>query len=145
MEASLGSLGIVTGYLYKGNIMNSYSCNNTVNKKTTHNGGISGYAQNSTITNCYTYANQNVKGQVIGTGEKANALNCYCEQKPVINDDKDCTTKGNYRYTSSFTATSNNTPIYQLLNQWVESQETNSSIYLHWKADSTLPAVFVTP
>ena len=145
LEASLGSLGIITGYLYEGNIKNSYSCNNTVNQKTAHNGGICGYAQNSTITNCYTYVNQNVKGQVIGTGEKSNALNCYCDLGPVIYDNTNCTNKGNYKYTTNFTATSNNTPIYQLLNQWIESQETNPSIYIQWKADSTLPAVFVTP
>ena len=145
LEASLGSLGIISGYLYEGNIMNCYSCNNTVNKKTTHNGGISGYAQNSTITNCYTYVNKNVYGQIIGRGEISNALNCYCDLGPVIYDEKDCTTKGNYKYTTNFTATSNNIPIYQLLNQWIESQETNSSIYIHWKAGSTFPAVFVTP
>ena len=145
LEASLGSLGIITGCLYEGNIKNSYSCNNTVNQKTAHNGGICGYAQNSTITNCYTYVNQNVKGQVIGTGEKSNALNCYCDLGPVIYDNNNCTNKGNYKYTTNFTATSNNTPIYQLLNQWIESQETSPSIYIQWKADSTLPAVFVTP
>ena len=145
LEASLGSLGIITGYLHEGNVTNSYSCNNTVNQKTAHNGGICGYAQNSTITNCYTYVNQNVKGQVIGTGEKSNVLNCYCDLGPVIYDKNNCTNTGNYKYTTNFTATSNNTPIYQLLNQWIESQETTPSIYIHWKADSTLPAVFVTP
>lgn len=144
LGASLGSLGIITGYLNEGNIMNSYSCNNTVNKKTTHNGGICGYAQNGTLRNCYIYSNQNVKGQFIGTGKKASILNCYCDQTPLINDNiGDCTYDKNYKYTTNFTATSSNTPIYQLLNQWIESQDTETSTFIRWQADSTLPAVFV--
>ena len=146
LEASLGSLGIITGYLYGGNVINNYSCNNIVNNKTTHIGGICGYAQNGTLTNCYVYSNDNVKGHIIGTGDHATIKNSYCDQLPFINKNAGgCTFGGNYQYTTSFTATSNNTPIYQLLNQWIESQETNPSIYIHWKADSVLPAVFVTP
>lgn len=146
LEASLGSLGIITGYLYGGNVINNYSCNNIVNNKTTHNGGICGYAQNGTLTNCYVYSNDNVKGHIIGTGDHATIKNSYCDQLPFINKNAGgCTFGGNYQYTTSFTATSNNIPVYQLLNQWIESQETNPSIYIHWKADSVLPAVFVTP
>ena len=146
LEASLGSLGAITGYLNEGNIMNSYSCNNTVNKKTTHNGGICGYGQNSTLTNCYVYSNNNVKGHIIGTGKDAVITYCYCDQLPFISSNAGgCSYGKNYQYTTNFTATSNNTPIYQLLNQWIESQETSQSIYIHWKEDSIFPAVFVTP
>ena len=146
LEASIGSLGIVTGYLYEGYVMNSYSCNNTVNNKTTHNGGICGYAQSSTITNCYTYANQNVKGHVVGTGKTNTTVTyCYCDQGPVVYsyNKSDCNIDLNYKYHEDFTATSNNIPVYQLLNQWIESQETNQSSYIHWKGDSILPALFL--
>ena len=146
LEASLSSLGFITGYLYEGNIMNNYSCNNTVNNKTTHIGGICGYAKNGILTNCYVYSNDNVKGHIIGTGDHTSITNSYCDQLPFINKNEGgCTYGGNYQYTTSFTASSNNTPIYQLLNQWIESQVTNPNTYIHWKADSTLPAVFVTP
>ena len=146
LEASLGSLGFITGYLYEGNIMNSYSCNNTVNLKTTHNGGICGYAQNGTITNCYVYANIDVKGHIVGTGSNATITYCYCDQVPLINNNTGgCTYGENHKYTTSFTATSNNTPIHQLLNQWIESSNTNKGTYIYWKEDPTLPAVFANP
>ena len=125
--------------------MNSYSCNNTVNKKTTHNGGICGYGQNSTLTNCYVYSNNNVKGHIIGTGKDAVITYCYCDQLPFISSNAGgCSYGKNYQYTTNFTATSNNTPIYQLLNQWIESQDTTSDTYTPWKEHSSLPAAFIT-
>lgn len=145
LEASLGSLGIITGYLHEGNIMNSYSCHNTVNKKSTHNGGICGYGLNGTLTNCYVYSNNNVKGHIIGTGKHAVITYCYCDQLPFISSNEEgCSYGKNYQYTTNFTATSNNTPIYQLLNQWIESQDTTSDTYTPWKEHSSLPAAFIT-
>lgn len=134
-------LGIITGHLNDGKIINSYSCNNTTSKNTNHNGGICGYVLNDTIMNCYIYSNHNVKGQIIGTGDNATVLNCYCDQAPLINkDNENCNPKGNYKYNENFTATSNNIPIHELLNQWIG----NDTTYLQWKADTTLPAVFIT-
>ena len=146
LETSLGSLGIITGCLYEGNVMNSYSCNNTVNSKTAHNGGICGYAQNGTISNCYVYANIDVRGHIVGTGSNATITYCHLDQLPLIKDNTGgCSFGKNYQYTTKFTATSNNTPIYQLLNQWIESQGTDKTSYIQWKKDSSLPAIFVTP
>jgi hypothetical protein len=140
LESTTGSLGILTGYLYNGNITNSYSSNSTSTQSITHNGGICGYAQNSTIANCYIYSNINVKGQIVGTGDKSTITYCYCDQGPLYNDNKNCTTPKNYIYKTDFTATSNNIPIHELLNQWIG----NDTTYLRWKADTTLPAIFIT-
>lgn len=146
IEAPSGSLGIISGYLYEGKVLNSYSCNNTASNTTSHNGGICGHCHNGTITNCYIYSNKNVKGQIFGTGENPTVTFCYCDNTPLYNSKPGTYTfNKNYIYTTNFTATSNNTPIYQLLNQWIESQDTEQSTYIHWKKDSTLPAVFVTP
>ena len=146
IEVPLGSSGVITGYLHAGKVLNSYSYNNTISQKTSHNGGICGYSQNGIITNCYIYSNKNVKGQIIGTGENATVTFCYCDKTPLYNSKTGtCTFEKNYLYTTSFTATSNNTPIYQLLNQWIESANTESSAYIHWEKDSTLPAVFISP
>lgn len=146
IEAPLGSSGVITGYLHGGKVLNSYSCNNTISPKSSHNGGICGYSLNGFITNCYIYSNKNVKGQIVGTGENATVTFCYCEKTPLYNSKTGiCTFEKNYLYATNFTATSNNTPIYQLLNQWIESTGTEASNYIHWEKDSTLPAVFVTP
>jgi hypothetical protein len=140
LESTTGSLGILTGYLYNGNITNSYSSNSTSTQSITHNGGICGYAKNGTIANCYIHSNINVKGQIVGTGEKSTITYCYCDQAPLYNENKNCTTPKNYIYKTDFTATSNNTPIHELLNQWIG----NDTTYLRWKADTTLPAIFIT-
>lgn len=146
IEAPSGSSGVITGYLHDGKVLNSYSCNNTISQKTAHNGGICGYSQNGIITNSYIYANKNVKGQIIGTGNNATVTYCYCDKTPLYNSKTGtCTFEKNYLYTTNFTATSNNTPIYQLLNQWIEFDNTEPSNYIHWEKDSTFPAVFITP
>lgn len=146
ITSSVGSSGIITGYLFKGEIINCYSCNNTASEKTTHNGGICGYALNGSIINCYIYSNNNVKGQILGTGDKATVTNCYCDRIPLINENnKNCTATGNHKYTTNFTATENNTPIHELLNLWINTQTTYKDTFIHWKEDSTLPAAFITP
>ena len=146
IESSTGSAGIITGYLNEGEVINSYSSNNKTSEKTTHSGGICGYAQKGTITNCYIYSNHNVKGQILGTGNYSTVTHCHCDKNPLIknNINKSCTAKENHKYTTNFT-TSDNTPVFQLLNQWIEEQTTYSEIFIHWKEHSTLPAVFVTP
>ena len=142
LNSAITSIGIITGYLYNnGKIINCYSSNNTISTNITHNGGICGHSLNGTITNCYTHSNNNVKGEIIGYGNKATVTNSYCDKAPLINEDNDnCVTKGNYKYNETFTATSNNIPIHELLNQWIG----NDTTYLQWKADTTLPAVFIT-
>ena len=146
IESSTGSAGIITGYLNEGEVINSYSSSNKTSEKTTHSGGICGYAQKGTITNCYIYSNHNVKGQILGTGNYSTVTHCHCDKNPLINNNnnKSCTAKENHKYTTNFT-TSDNTPVFQLLNQWIEEQTTYSEIFIHWKEHFTLPAVFVTP
>ena len=146
MESSNGSSGAIAGCLNNGIVINNYSSNNTSSEKTTHNGGICGYAQSSIITNCYTYANHNVKGHVVGTGKNNTTVTyCYCDQGPVVYsyNKGDCIIDLNYKYYEDFTATSNNIPVYQLLNQWIETQTTYAGPFIQWKEDSILPALFV--
>jgi hypothetical protein len=138
------SLGTIAGYLYKGEITNCYSSNNTISGESTYKGGICGFAQNGTITNCYVYANENVNGQFIGYASSTTLTKCYYDISKstlaLIKTSKSCTTNSNYIYKTNFTATSDSIPVYQLLNQWIG----NNTTYLQWKADTTLPAVFIT-
>ena len=139
-----GSSGTIAGYLYKREIINCYSSNNIVSGESTYKGGICGFAQNGTITNCYVYANENVNGQFIGYAYSTILTKCYYDISKstlaLIKTSKSCTTNSNYIYKTNFTATSDSIPVYQLLNQWIG----NNTTYLQWKADTTLPAVFIT-
>ena len=146
IESSNGSLGVIAGYLNNGIVLNSYSSNNTTLGKASHNGGICGFAQNVSITNCYIYSNQNVKGQIIGTGNTATVTYCYCDQSPIIYsyNKEDCNLNKNYKYNDHFITTATSTPVYQALNQWIDTQTTYTSSFIQWKADTTLPAEFIT-
>ena len=144
LAPTANSSGTIAGYLYKGEITNCYSSNNTVSGKSTYNGGICGFALNGTITNCYVYTNENVKGQFIDYASSTTLTKCYYDISKstlaLIKTPKNCTTNSNYIYKTNFMATSDSIPVYQLLNQWIG----NNTTYLQWKADTTLPAIFIT-
>ena len=147
-ELSSNSLGSIAGRLYYGEIINSYSYKNAISGNSSHNGGMVGIAENSSITNCYVYknaynVNKTNRGLIIGTATKVNVTYCYYNEgsslKPIYTSNN-CTFSSNDEITPDFTATSNNIPIHELLNQWIG----NDTTYLQWKADTTLPAVFIT-
>ena len=149
IESTLGSSGGITGGLYNGKIINSYAYKNAISGNSFHNGGIVGISDNSSITNCYVYKNgykinKTNKGLIIGTATKVNVTHCYYNEgsslEPIYDMSNDCTFSSNDEITPDFTATSNNIPIHELLNQWIG----NDTTYLQWKADTTLPAVFIT-
>ena len=149
IESTLGSSGGITGGLYNGKIINSYAYKNAISGNSSHNGGIVGISDNSSITNCYVYKNgykinKTNKGLIIGTATKVNVTHCYYNEgsslEPIYDMSNNCTFSSNDEITPNFTATSNNIPIHELLNQWIG----NDTTYLQWKADTTLPAVFIT-
>ena len=149
-ELSSNSLGSIAGGLYNGKIINSYAYKNAISGNSTHNGGMVGISENSSITNCYVYkngykVNKTNRGLIIGTAKKVNSVtHCYYNEGSsidiVYNMPQNCKLEHNDEITTNFTTTSNDTPIHELLNQWIG----NDTTYLQWKADTTLPAVFIT-
>lgn len=135
--------GGINGYLANGKIINCYTAQNKLSGKTNYSGGIAGFVYNGTITNCYVYnnnfdTNNSGRGIVIGYTNKSSIISyCYYDEKPIIKVSNNCIPKKHYVYTTSFTATGNNTPVHLLLDQWI-----SSDIYIGWKESSTLPAVF---
>lgn len=136
-------LGGISGYLANGKIINCYTAQNKLSGKTNYSGGIAGFVYNGTITNCYVYnnnfdTNNSGRGIVIGYTNKSSIISyCYYDEKPIIKVSNNCIPQKHYVYTTSFTATGNNTPVHLLLDQWI-----TSDIYIGWKESSTLPAVF---
>lgn len=141
LDSSIASLGFITGYLNKGKIINSYSFKNTIKGKTNSRGGITGYSTSSIITNCYVYKNSyndqiKNKGLIIGSATNTTVEYCYYNPSTTIdiiyNMPNNCTMNSNYEISTSFTSTEKNTPVYQLLNQWIEEQTTYNDTFRQW-------------
>jgi len=137
-------LGSITGYLAEGNILNCYIYNNKV-LGDNYRGGICGYSNNGQITNCYVYKlsldSNTKKGIFIGKATKTTLSFCHSvstSSLSLIKEASSCTTTPNYKFTTDFKDAETNTPVFELLNQWVGEQNN----YNRWQADDNLPAVF---
>lgn len=145
--------GGIVGSNEGGMIINCYSTNNTIKNKESYNGGICGKASGTAhIDNCYVYNIDVIatKGLLAGWAENSHFLhNCYysISNIPLIGKNTVNQLSGNILYTSSF-EDSNGTPVYQLLNQWID--HTAPTLYpemtfTQWKdGGAKYPATFVT-
>lgn len=157
MEITSGgsSCGAITGYS-QGYILNCGSVNNIMESKSYY-GGISGNSSSEIpthINNCYVYnitASKTNGGLFYGTAKKSVYSNSFYETsksniKYLIKDGNNNIQTNIFKYESDFTY--NSTPIYQLLNQWID--ETAPTLYpdytfTRWTdGGESLPAVFVT-
>lgn len=148
--------GGITG-INSGDILNCFSAYNQINSNGSNGGGISGNAQTSlnTYKNCYIYSvslkNNSKHGLIIGHAQLATITHCFY---PSSND-MDLIGQGsltnnvsnNFTYTSDFTETESGTPIYELLNQWIDTEAPTlypDFTFTRWTdGGSTLPAVFI--
>ena len=138
-------LGSITGYITEGKIINCYAYNNKITGKK-YRGGFCGYSSKGEIMNCYIYkitfdSNNSNKGLFVGnTANNTILTNCYYDtSSPALIKNGSYTTESNYKFTTDFKDTETNTPVFELLNQWV-GEQTN---YNRWQPDDNLPAVFV--
>lgn len=154
IKSETSSCGAITGHS-QGYILNCYSANNILYSKSGYYGGISGkgYSSPTYIYNCYVYNNTSSKkngGMFYGLTNNSIYNHSFYETFKSDMDYLIYTGTNNiksdiFEYESHFTY--NSTPIYQLLNQWID--ETAPTLYpdlnfTRWTdGKENLPAVFV--
>lgn len=98
-----------------------------ISKNNSKHGLIIGHAQLATITHCF-YSSSNTIN-LIGDGNSTNKVS------------------GNFTYNTDFTETESGTPIYELLNQWIDTEAPTlypDFTFTRWTdGGSNLPAVFI--
>ena len=157
---SNSSTGGIVGNSDNGTIFNCFSAKNTIKAgKNGYGGGISGASTNSptTIHNCYTYditLTKNLShGLIIGTAKSSTITHCYYlystywkmigPNSASINNE----TSNNASYDFNFIDAINGMPIYELLNQWIETEAPTlypEFTFTRWTdGGGNLPAVFI--
>lgn len=136
----------------QGNIINCFSANNNI-AGTGSNGGICGKSipnLTTSIYNCYVYALQIKKlkgGLFYGTATNSTVAHCFHPNTSLalIGSGSSNQVTNNYIFLSDFTY--NSIPIYQLLNEWIDSQAHilyPNFTFTHWTdGGSDLPAIFL--
>lgn len=136
----------------QGNIINCFSANNNI-AGTGSNGGISGESipnPTTAIYNCYVYALQIKKlkgGLFYGTATNSTVIHCFYPSASfaLIGSGSNNQATNNQIFQSDFTYDS--TPIYQLLNEWINSQAPilyPNFTFTHWTdGGNDLPAIFL--
>lgn len=147
--SSYGYTGSIVGAIVDGVIINCFSATNALERKDNACGGFCGYAEESSITNCYNYnldfANTDKTGMIIGIGKSSSINNHYSDSRtPVfIFEDNECT-KEKYAFFSMETENIS-TILCNRLNQWIETNQSSYPYtFTQWQADKTsnLPAIF---
>ena len=148
--SSKGYFGGITGEMNQSDIINCYVANNSLSiKEQAYAGGIAGYAYNSKISNCYKFNiifNKSSNwGQIIGMGlyDTIDYIYYDINTQKLIYNKTNCTQDHYKQYnTESFKTIEDNTEIYLLLNQWIDTQTTYTHTFTKWKSKADLPAVF---
>lgn len=154
---SINSTGGIVGNS-SGTVLNCFSVNNSIKSSSYYGGGICGASTTSptTIHNCYTYditLNQNQShGFIIGSAKSSTITHCYYPNHTYwkmigpnsasINNE----TSNNASYDSNFIDDTNGMPVYELLNQWIETEAPTlypEFTFTRWTEGGNLPAVFI--
>lgn len=154
---SYDSVGGISGY-NSGDILNCFSAYNRINSRSNYGGGICGRTETSTpntYKNCYihsvTLRNNSKHGLIIGEARLATVTHCFYPFSNNINLTGNYNSKnnvsGNFTYNTDFTETESGTPIYELLNQWIDTEASTlypDFTFTRWTdGGSNLPAVFI--
>lgn len=154
---SYDSVGGISGY-NSGDILNCFSAYNRINSRSNYGGGICGRTETSTpntYKNCYihsvTLRNNSKHGLIIGEARLATVTHCFYPFSNNINltgnYNSENKVSGNFTYNTDFTETESGTPIYELLNQWIDTEAPTlypDFTFTRWTdGGSNLPAVFI--
>lgn len=143
-----------------GIVLNCFSAYNKIETKSNYGGGISGISISAptTFSNCYVHDNtlkqSNSYGLIAGAAKSSTITHCYYYSSKTmgLTGSNANTSKNelsdNISYKSNFTDTANGIPIYELLNQWIDTKAPTlypDITFLRWDKDeeNNLPAIFI--
>lgn len=156
---SLNSTGGIAGSS-SGVVLNCFSVYNKIESDDSYYGGICGMSINNPtiISNCYIYSlslkKKSYCGLIVGAAKSSTITHCYYTSSGTIGltgSNKDTSNNklsDNISYNSNFTDTANGIPIYELLNQWIDTEAPTlypDITFLRWEKDeeNNLPAIFM--